>query len=212
MKDWNLNLQLTIMSISLLAVQWSVDWRHSDMQSGFMLQVHIRVPRTNGTNMVHYAPSVKMCWHHRSPGHSASVYPLRGPGVQTDGNEVGWWGSGDSVQARLGRVGLIHQPGHILHILLLFPRGVCARGALRVAGCAQCTAVPRNARGTAEAWETVQGESQERVQATPGLELHNPHAHCRSNGVSSGGDSPCRRHRAAHNLQQCHRDLGLFHC
>ena len=41
--------------------------------------------------------------------------------MKWDGEEVV-----NSVQASLGRVGLIHQPGRILHILRFFPRGVCA--------------------------------------------------------------------------------------
>lgn len=91
----------------------------------------------------------------------------------------------------------------------VFQGAVRAPGAVHLAGAAEPDAAASDASGADEARAAVQGEPQERVQASSRLQLHHPDAGGGGERVSAGGDPRGRRHRAAHHLVRRDRNPRL---
>lgn len=77
----------------------------------------------------------------------------------------------------------------LLHRLLHVSSSLRAYGPLYLSRCAKRPPLPGPQGGSAQAGQTVQREQEERVQATPGLKLYDPHADSCGHGLPPGRDT-----------------------
>lgn len=174
-------------------------------------QVHLRVPCTDGTHLVHDAAREAVHLLHCVAGISAPAAALLRPHLYTRSDRVERQRDRGVPPGDVALGARLHRRRSVLHQLLSVPGVIRESAAVHHFGDPEHFVVCGAAAGAGAAQAALPREPEEGVQKAERLQLHHPHADCGCVCLSDCRNTHCRRHLHAHRQLADHRVPRLWH-